>query len=103
MTDVVDYRPRIPLSQAGGSACFLLCDYKGRQRQFLYMDGDTKLLGHVTSCKDVGNETLELRMSNVHDNWKTYLVPAWITSHMITSGELTRYNGGKEVWLNSTS
>jgi hypothetical protein len=102
MTDTVDYRPQIKLSQAGASACFLLCNYQGKERQFFYMTGETTLLGHVTECKNVDNETLALKISNFYENWKTYLVPAWLAYHKISPRRLEEYNGGKEVYLNST-
>jgi len=103
MTDVVDYRPRIMLSQGGCSARFLLCHYNGKERQFLHIvDGGKDIVGHMTERNQVDNETLGLTISNFYENWKVYLVPAHLSYHKVTEQELIQCNGGREVYLNAS-
>ena len=101
MDEFVDYRHKIKTS-GNSSACFLMCHTQGKDRIFFYMvEKDSSMLGHVTKTKQLDKDTLGLEISNFYDNWKTYLVPAWLTYYKIEESELHRYNGGKQVYLNS--
>ena len=102
MSEFVDYRPQIKLSQAGCNAQYYICDYGGRERTFFYMTGPDcgSILGHVTSSRSYCEGTVALTISNFYENWKEYLVPAHLTLYKISKDELLRLNGGKELWLN---
>ena len=101
MSSTEDLRSRIRITQDGACACFLICNYKGKERQFLYIPGDTVMMGHVTECNNVGNEALELRISNIYDNKTTCLVPDWLPYREVTSEELLRLAMTRDIWLNA--
>jgi hypothetical protein len=99
MTEFVDYRSEITLSQAGCNACFILCNYKGQERKFFLMvRGGHTMISVVSSTRNMDNETLALTLPSFYDNWKDHLVPAHLSHYKMSEQELIGRNGGKPIY-----
>ena len=98
MTETVDYRSQITLSQAGCNTWFGVCDYKGQRKTFFMMtlNGHTSI-SVVSKMRTVDEKTLALTLPSFYENWKEYLVPNHLSYYKMTEQELVNRNGGKEI------
>ncbi len=103
MAEYVDYRPLIHTCSGEWNASFLLCEYEGRYRTFLYLqrEGSNKPeFGHVTRTRNMDDGSLALTVSNFYENWKEYIVPHYLTTYTISAEKLIEMNGGQPLYLN---
>ena len=100
MTEFVDYRGDIHLTQGGCNAFFVLCSYRGIPKTFFILSKDHHdMISVVSQIRAFDNETLALKLPSFYENWKEFLVPSHLSYYKMSEHDLIARNGGKPIYM----